>query len=198
MGSFLFVFIICGKSYSTLGLTKRANILGIKIYCNKVYSHLGIIFFPITTHETWNEFCVLFIIKLFLAKNDLKPVNLPPSYRGQNKTLTFDQVWSCYIQESFKGRTVLMKLMFSYLLWAIFYYWNFILNKYHYFRYFSRCLYKMSELLCVTFMPCVWLFILFQVCIFHDTILKSIVSQRDEFHMLKKTLVVYHLFLSAL
>lgn len=93
-------------------------------------------------HETWNEFCVLFIIKLFLAKNDLKPVNLPPSYRGQNKHLTFDQVRSCYIQESFKGRTVLMKLVFSYLLWAIFYYWNFILNKYHYFRYFSRSLYK--------------------------------------------------------
>lgn len=62
--------------------------------------------------------------------------------------MSCDQVWSCYIQESFKGRTVLRKLMFSYLLWAIFYYWNFILNKYHYFRYFSRSLYKMSELLC--------------------------------------------------
>lgn len=115
----------------------------------------------------------------------------------KNKNLRFDQVWSCYIRESFKGRTVLMKLMFSYLLWAIFYYRNFILNKYHYFRYFSRSLYKMSELLCVMFMPCVWLFILFQVCIFHDTILKkSCFPKRLISHV--KEVVVYHLFLLAL
>lgn len=51
----------------------------------------------------------------------------------------------------------------------------------------------MSELLCVKFTPCVWLFILFQVCIFHDTMFKrekklnpNLISQRDEFHFLKK------------
>lgn len=142
------------------------------------------------------NFCVLLIMKLFLTKNDL---NLPIPYRSKsayfiqrrNKKPSFDQIWSCYIKESFNRRTVLMKLM-SYLLRAIFYYWRFVLNAI--LDTFPNLFIKMSELLCVKFMPCVRLFIPFQVCIFHDTMFKreekkeanpNLISQRDEFHFFK-------------